>query len=379
MNPSHAAAAWVSIGQRPLTPTPRLSWTAMPSISSLLSRILPCFKHSPSTTTAHPSGSLAEGPATLAERIVPWRTQNSSADCAASARVQMLNRRTATPVATQELLHAMCLHLALRAKPGPGTSPDFSPAIAQAVSAMTQHDRRVLKRHLEDRKGWLAWARSQLSREGQNPIARKQEVAVETQVERLLASVRKALDSPPPRQQPRGCASATRIGEAEHVHQVLLKAAAEIRTSGHWSGLGADLAPHLITSMPAWPQDLSLRIEDKAGKWHPLEFGRSGLDRVPVTVQLDHVRQHYSPIVDGQPRDVPAKGDCFYESVLRAMRVEDQRALFKGMHFQKGEKGAGMAALIRAMRRQVAEELERQIHLPGGPSDELRAHVAAAR
>lgn len=170
----------------------------MPSISSLLSRILPCFKHSPSTTTAHPSGSLAEGPATLAERIVPWWTQNASADCAASARVKMLNLRTTTPVATQELLHAMCLHLVLRAKPGPGTSPDFSPAIAQAVSAMTQDDRRVLKQHLEDRKGWLAWARSQLSREGQTPIARKQEVAVETQVERLLASVRKALDSPPP-------------------------------------------------------------------------------------------------------------------------------------------------------------------------------------
>ncbi|WP_431289030.1 hypothetical protein [Roseateles chitinivorans] len=157
------------------------------------------------------------------------------------------------------------------------------------------------------------------------------------------------------------------------MNQVLQKAADEIRTSGHWFGLGADLAPHLITSMPAWPKDLSLRIADKEGKWEQV-FGQSGPERRPATVQFDPVRQHYSPIVDGRLREVPAKGDCFYESVLRSMPVEDQRALFKGIRFPKG---AGMSDLIRAMRRQVADELERQINVPGGPSDDLRAYAAA--
>ena len=287
------------------------------------------------------------------------------------------------PDATQQLLHAMSLHLALRAThrrcgtEAGATPPDLRPAIAQAASVMTQAERRALQPHLEARKDWLAWSRAQLLRPGdKHAIARKQEVLVEADAERLLQSVQEALTSSIPRHDTRISAKGADVDDAGDVRQALQKAAGEIRTSGHWCGLGADLAPHLITSMPAWPKELSLRIEDKAGKWAPLTFGRSGSDRAPVTIRLDHNRQHYSPIVDGQARAVPAKGDCFYESVLRAMRVEDQRALFKGMRFPKG---AGMPDLIRAMRRQVSEELERQINLSGGLSEDLRAHVTAVR
>lgn len=352
----------------------------MPSISSLLSRILPCFKHSPSSARANPSGPSVGGPRTLTDRVAALAEKWEVADRAACARVNALGLRTAIPAGTRQVLHAMCLHLTLRASvrrfgDESGSAPiDLSGDIARAVAALTRNERDALRPHLAQEREWFAWSRSQLLRPNEQVrLERKLGVFVETDAPRLLQSVRKALNAPVA---PSPSASAATIDDSGDVNHVLQKAADEIRTSGHWFGLGADLAPHLITSMPGWPKDLSLRIEDKAGKWAPLEFGQLGPDRAPVTVQLDHARQHYSPIVGGRLREVPAKGDCFYESVLRAMRVEDQQALFKGMRFPRG---AGMADLIRAMRRQVSEELERQIHLPGGPSDDLRAHVAAAR
>lgn len=353
----------------------------MPSISRLLSHLIPCFRQSPPRTPPGRSRPSDDGPVTLSDRLAPLKEEWPAADCAASARMKTLNQRTAMPTATQQLLHAMHLHLALRATVRRGGSesgpppPDLTRAITQAAAALTQTERRALQPHLAEPQGWLEWSRSQLLRRGDKAaVARKQGALVETDAQRLLQSLRDALRSPAPRDGTRISARAAQIDDPDDVHQQLRKAAAEIRTSGHWTGAGGDLAPHLVTTMPGWPEGLSLRIEDKAGIRAPMEFGQSAPGRTPVTVQIDHVRHHYSPIVDGRPRDVPAKGDCFYESVLRAMRVKDQRALFKGMRFQKG---AGMGDLIRAMRRQVADELERQIERPGGPPDELCAQVIA--
>ncbi len=356
----------------------------MPSISRLLSCLLPCFKPSPST----PPRKLPDRRPTLHELLDGLPKRWPSAASAANKGVEKLDLRAGTPGATRRLLHAMCLCLAQQAalrRSGGEFGPDLrdlNDAITKAVTGLTAHERQALRPYLENPRAWWAWVRPQLCRPHEGFRRRLCTAQVENDVHRLLQSVQASLKSSAHLHLPRGGASlastaSTNVRDgAKDVAQALQDAAAEIRKPGQWFGVSGDLAPFLITRTQEWPKGLSLRIVDRAGRCATQEFGQADQRRTPVTVQLDYVGRHYSPIVNGRPLAVPTKGDCFYESVIRAMPAEDRVALFKGTHFPKG---AGMAELIQVLRHHVADELERQINLPSGPPDELRALVAAAK
>ncbi len=258
----------------------------MPSISRLLSPPHSRFRQSPPQTPPGRSRPSDDGPVTLSDRLAPLKEEWPAADCAASARMKTLNQRTAMPTATQQLLHAMHLHLALRATVRRGGSesgpppPDLTRAITQAATALTQTERRALQPHLAEPQGWLEWSRSQLLRRGEKAaVAQKQGVLVETDAQRLLQSLRDALRSPAPRDGTRISAKAAQIDDPEDVHQQLRKAAAEIRTSGHWTGAGATW--RRIWSRPCRDGPKASHCESRTRRgygrrWNSVEWRRAG-------------------------------------------------------------------------------------------------------
>jgi hypothetical protein len=328
---------------------------------------------------------VIDGPMPLAELLRSHPPEWEAASRAARQRAATIGRTVPgmTP-ASRDVLEAMSLHLALwaNARAGNGAlrgdaAPDLSATIAQAIADLSPAERDALRPHLSRAKEWNQWTRNRFSPStpaapatlhGRRVPRGAVDVRISDATTRLANEAGRALRArAPDRLKPRPEAVTS-------AHRELWQAVEDIRKPKTWSGLGGEVAPFLLTSLPSWPKGRSLRIEDPLGQ--PLmelpNHGGEPLD--PITVQFDRRAEHYSPVVDGQRRSVAPDGNCFFESVLQAMRNEDRFALFRAARLPRPP---GKADLIQALRHQIADELERQLTDRDGPSEELRLLVIA--
>ncbi len=156
-------------------------------------------------------------------------------------------------------------------------------------------------------------------------------------------------DSPPPKP-PRSPQPTPRQRE------LLQEAAREIRTLHTWQGLGGEIAPHAIVTLPGWPAGRPLQIRNMDGTLLD-QFGPAQAPgKTPVTMLLDHREGHYAAQINGRKVPTPTGGDCFYRATLVALGTEDRTALLKAVDADD-EDAFGDATLSR-LREATSRQLE---------------------
>lgn len=137
---------------------------------------------------------------------------------------------------------------------------------------------------------------------------------------------------------------------------LVAQAAREIRTLHEWRGLGGEIVPHVIVTLPGWPTGCSLHIRNMQGAMLD-EFGPPlGAGKAPVTLLLNAGEGHYSAHINGQRVPVPAGGDCFYRAILAGMSTPDRSALLESVGADPAEpySADSMSKLREATSGQLA-------------------------
>ncbi len=137
---------------------------------------------------------------------------------------------------------------------------------------------------------------------------------------------------------------------------LVAQAAREIRTMHEWRGLGGEIVPHVIVTLPGWPTGCSLHIRNMQGAMLD-EFGPPlAAGKTPVTLLLNAGEGHYSAHINGQRVPVPAGGDCFYRAILVSMSSEDRTAFLESVGADPTEPyaAASLAKLREATSGQLA-------------------------
>lgn len=122
------------------------------------------------------------------------------------------------------------------------------------------------------------------------------------------------------------------------------------------SGLGADIAPHLIVTLPGWPAGRPLQILSMEGQ----KLQTTGPDlapgKEPVTVLLDSKKGQHWGMLNG--RQMPC--DSFYRAVLIGMTAPEQRALIESVGGDPDRiyGSASFTRLREAMGQQLAAHPE---------------------
>lgn len=138
-------------------------------------------------------------------------------------------------------------------------------------------------------------------------------------------------------------------------------AARELATMHEWRGLGGEIAPHVIVTLPGWPAGRPLQIltleGDKLDQFGPdLAPGQK-----PVTLLFDRLEGHYCGQVNGRKVPTPPGGDCFYRAVLTSMTTPERDALLERVGgFPDDAFGdASLARLRTAASRQLTANAQR--------------------
>ncbi|WP_447783669.1 NEL-type E3 ubiquitin ligase domain-containing protein [Enterobacter asburiae] len=95
-----------------------------------------------------------------------------------------------------------------------------------------------------------------------------------------------------------------------------------IATKGNWSGNFGDYAPALISRL--YP-NVRLKINVLNAQGEIRNSLLQGDDRIPAgtVIELNLQNDHYSPVINGEERQVPANGDCFFNSFLTALNGKE--------------------------------------------------------
>lgn len=137
---------------------------------------------------------------------------------------------------------------------------------------------------------------------------------------------------------------------------LVAQAAQEIRTLHEWRGLGGEIVPHVIVTLPGWPTGCPLHIRNMQGAMLD-EFGPPvAPGKTPVTLLLNAGEGHYSAQVNGRKVPVPTGGDCFYRAILAGMSNPDRTALLQsvGAEPQAQWNADSLSKLREATSRQLA-------------------------
>lgn len=141
-------------------------------------------------------------------------------------------------------------------------------------------------------------------------------------------------------------------------HALVADAARELATMHEWSGLGGEIAPHVIVTLPGWPAGRPLQILTH----ERIKLDQFGPDlapgKQPVTLLFDRLEGHYSGLVNGRKVPTPPKGDCFYRAVLASMTTPERDALLESVGgFPDDAYGdASLTSLRTAASRQLTAD-----------------------
>lgn len=121
------------------------------------------------------------------------------------------------------------------------------------------------------------------------------------------------------------------------------------------SGLGADIAPHLVVTLPGWPAGRPLQILSMDKQ----KLQAAGPDlapgKEPVTVLSDRKLGLHWGVFNGRRVPTPPVGDSFYRAVLASLSAPEQKALLEGVGGDP-DQPYGSASLTR-LREATSQQL----------------------
>lgn len=112
---------------------------------------------------------------------------------------------------------------------------------------------------------------------------------------------------------------------------LVAKAAQEISTPHEWRGLGGEIAPHVVVTLPGWPSGCPLHICNMQGGLLDTFGPPPAPGKRPVTLLLNAGEGHYSAQTATGRVPVPPGGDCFYRAILVGMSSADRTAFLESV------------------------------------------------
>ncbi len=124
--------------------------------------------------------------------------------------------------------------------------------------------------------------------------------------------------------------------------------------------LGADIAPHLVVTLPGWPKGRPLQVLSVDGQ--KLQAAGPGpspgkeTGKEPVTVLVDRTGGKHWGVCNGRRVPTPAVGDSFYRALLTSLTVPERSALLESVGGDPSDAfgDASMTSLREATRQQLA-------------------------